>query len=1520
MKKFRLLACLLCFGVAFCSNAEAMSGAASRRNTAESSIWDQEGSIFGNLFDDENEQNAQNSNLSSSTNSSGNNSDDEYEDNSADNDNDEEGSDTNETNDRLGNISRNTSRNTLENTSGNGRKSRTDNEYEDNSEDNDNDDEDSSINRANNRSENSIKKNSRNSSGSRNTATAGYNENNSQNPENVTDESEKDTSSPNIPKKNQSRWKSWFSRKSNKNTSKKAEKNSSKRESVIENDGNTEDIKSENSEKIADISENETAKDTSSSDTSKKTQSKWKSWFSRKSKERAKNNPAKKAKKSEKDDNKEIVSENENSEENTSDDAEVSKSTKRRHAAKTKKREEKRTETEEIETKSEAETATKIGKKSNGRKKSKKPRNINFKINLSNISKKYRDTPKIDTESTIEEFDDTDQIATNSSDDFDNNSDDFSEEIDENTTGRLNNRNFSPKSKNTDSASRQNKRNLSSRAKINQKNTNRTKPKDIKFNINLSRFTLNDEEDNSSDDMMMPTGNMIMPVTNAQLPQNQGLVAQQNQMMNLQPVAIPQTMSVPSVVMPQQTVPMQQTIPAQQPEQLANQNFNIMPNQTMDGSQQNDEEEDADEGMNQMNMMQPLDMTAPINTTTMPNNMPVPMYSTFDPVNNQMPVPQVMENNNSNPSFLETFLQNLNGQNTYEQNQMQQFPNNNMLMNGNNYSTDINQLNQRISTLEQYLMNNSGQINSMQGNTINGGKNSRNLSDDEVAEEVIQYLRELDVLDEAKFSQMRLRDIGICIRCRNRKEVIILDKARNMGICKSCARILINDALNGKFLGDASMLNRGGYERDRYGRTHERGSSMEEDLFGGSNGGIVGSLISAGVTNALMKKSSDQQQAWNSNPNFGMGANGLMSAQGMPMQGAMGLPGMTQAQGMAGMMPQGTVSPNGQAQGLNTNGAAFGTSGEQMVLNAAGQLVPLSSLAGTGAPYGYVIDPQTGALIPAQTLEEGLAAAQQYSAATSAGSTTGETSVGEAAGGTMSEQMVLNAEGQLVPLSSLTGTGAPYGYVIDPQTGTLIPAQTLEEGLAAAQAVSAQTTAATQQYSTPTSTGATTGVTSVGGAAGGTMSEQMVLNAAGQLVPLSSLAGTGAPYGYIIDPQTGALIPAQSLEEGLAAAQAVSAQTTAADQQYSATTSAGATTGVTPVGGAAGGTMSEQMVLNAAGQLVPLSALAGSATPYGYKIDPATGMLIPASSIEEGLAAAQQILAQSNQQTTVPQNLMNGGVYSEQQPWTSETNNSLYGTNFDQTQQTMNTGTKSGGLLSSIANATSGMGKYGKVAAGVAAGAAVLGAGVAAVKALKKNKDGTASATNGTDGNTAKSGGSKLKTAAKVAAGVAIGAAALGGTYLAYKAIKKARDAKASGSTATSTGTGTTASSGGTSFSDNSSASKQSETSVEQYSAEEVKQAKKTNDELTKKIKKAQTNLEKAKKTVQSAEATLKKKEEKLSTAKNKNRAQNEVNSAKEALERAQKTLAERQETLDNLQQQQATLKEKYGKELGGPA
>ena len=116
----------------------------------------------------------------------------------------------------------------------------------------------------------------------------------------------------------------------------------------------------------------------------------------------------------------------------------------------------------------------------------------------------------------------------------------------------------------------------------------------------------------------------------------------------------------------------------------------------------------------------------------------------------------------------------------------------------------------------------------------------------------------------------------------------------------------------------------------------------------------------------------------------------------------------------------------------------------------------------------------------------------------------------------------------------------------------------------------------------------------------------MVLNAAGQLVPLSSLAGTGAPYGYIIDPQTGALIPAQSLEEGLAAAQAVSA-----------TTSAGATTGVTSVGGAAGGTMSEQMVLNAAGQLVPLSALAGSAAAYGYKIDPATGMLIPASSIEE---------------------------------------------------------------------------------------------------------------------------------------------------------------------------------------------------------------------------------------------------------------------------------------------------------------
>ena len=1339
-----------------------------------------------------------------------------------------------------------------------------------------------------------------------------------------------------------------------KNDSSKISKNNPK-----EDEENFDDTKTVNSKETA---------DTNASNVSQKTQSKWKLWFSRKSKEKAKNNPAEKANETEKDDEKTVSGKDD------SDDLTVSKnekesekstaSKKRKESEKSaasKKKKEAEKEYEKIVSEEDSSDDSTISKskkhrrsaetKSRAKKKRKKAKNIKFKIDLAGVSRNYTDALETDSESADEEFEDESEVGKFDDSDSEGGSEDFSAESDQNRTERKSS--ISSRKNSVNSSNKRNKLSSSSKIKLSDENQTRKKRKDIKFNINLSKFMLDDEEGDSSDTMM--------PATNTQLLQDQNAFGQPNQMTNLQPTLIQQPDQFANqnlAIQPNQMTNLQPAL-MQQPDQFANQNLNDMSGQAMgigfpqnqnpmetNDFPQDDEEDDINGGMNQINMlqtpsatvapmMQPLDTTAPTNTMIVSNAMPAPMYAMPAPMypsmagmNNQLSVQS--ENGNSQPSFLESFLQNLNGQNSNEQNQMFQQPNgfpnegqshmhpySDSDPARNRYNVEINQLNHRVSSLEQYLMNNNGQSFSGSMSNADTIKGSRNLSDDEVAEEVIQYLRELDVLDESKFSQLSMRDIGLCIICRNRKEVIILDREKNMGICKSCARDLINDSMNGRSLGSRSMLNRGRYRRDsgidlsddlsrdrfdRYGRARERdsGSGLEKELFGGSNGGVVGSLISAGVTQALMKKSSDQQQTqqtWNSNPNFRMGANAFMSPQGMPM---------------SGMMPQ-----NGQSQGVGANGAVSEALGEQMLLNAAGQLVPLNSLAGTGAPYGYKKDSATGTLTPASSLEEGLAAAQLVAAQivmsqqTSAGANVGgfssravagqqsPTGVVAGAGGTAvggtAEQMVLNAAGQLVPLSSLAGTGAPYGYKIDPATGTLIPALSPEEGLSAAQPFTAQSATAQQS---PTGVAAGAGGTAVGGiAVGGTgfggSTEQMVLNAAGQLVPLSSLAGTGAPYGYVIDPQTGMLIPAQTLEEGLAVA-----------QQYSAATSAGSTTGETSVGEAAGGTMSGQMVLNAAGLLVPISALAGSAVPYGYKIDSATSTLIPASSIEEGLATAQQISAQSNQQTSVPMNSMDGGMYLEQQQWNSDINNSAYGTNFDQTQQQDNTETKSGGLLSSIANAASGMGKYGKVAAGVAAGAAVLGAGVAAVKALKKNKssNGTDGAASGTDGNTAKSGGSKLKTAAKVAAGVAIGAAALGGTYLAYKAIKKSKDAK------NSSGTGSDGANGP-------SASSQSDVSLGQYSAEEVRQAKKTSDELTKKISKANKNVEKAKKEVQDAEKKVKKKEEKLSSAKNKDKAQNELNSAKEALERAQRTLQERQETLNDLQQQQAALKEKSEKE-----
>ena len=232
--------------------------------------------------------------------------------------------------------------------------------------------------------------------------------------------------------------------------------------------------------------------------------------------------------------------------------------------------------------------------------------------------------------------------------------------------------------------------------------------------------------------------------------------------------------------------------------------------------------------------------------------------------------------------------------------------------------------------------------------------------------------------------------------------------------------------------------------------------------------------------------------------------------------------------------------------------------------------------------------------------------------------------------GAGSQQLVMNALGQLVPIGS--DPSAPYGYVKDPATGQMRPATSPEEGLAAGAAAGATTAPGVTNGATGTA-GAATGV-GAGGVAGvannvaavanaaGAIG-QMVMNALGQLVPMGS--DPSAPYGYVKDPATGQMRPATSPEEGLAAGAAAGA-TTAPGVANSATGTAGATTGV-GAGGVAGtaGAGSQQMVMNAQGQLVPMGS--DPSAPYGYVKDPATGQMRPATSPEEGLAAGAAAVA-----------------------------------------------------------------------------------------------------------------------------------------------------------------------------------------------------------------------------------------------------------------------------------------------------
>ncbi len=570
-------------------------------------------------------------------------------------------------------------------------------------------------------------------------------------------------------------------------------------------------------------------------------------------------------------------------------------------------------------------------------------------------------------------------------------------------------------------------------------------------------------------------------------------------------------------------------------------------------------------------------------------------------MNNQMVMQQSLpvtsgniQNNNTNPSFGESFLQNL-----FHTNQSNQNTSN------SETKTKRGGRNRFISGIQNAYGIGEAGVQNMYGGVREAG---RNLKDSEVVEKVIRYLRDLGVINESKFLKLNLKDIGTCIYCKKFSLLTMLNREKKLGVCKNCSEQIIGDYLSGRSLGgDRYAAN--GYRRDN-------GVDIADDMVrGGINelkkeGSLEKTLslgnIAAALGTTILNKGSS------ANPNEQMGQN----AFGQPLvPGALppgqiagggiipGQPGVMDPQLMNQPGMPGGAMPLDQMQTLNS-GALVGGGAGALVGGAAalGQASNLGMMGQTpnlgGAPavgtalgtantsnmsrFGKIA---LGALAGTAVLGAGVAA---FKALKSKGK--GST-----------EQMVLNEKGELVPLSSWNNANAPYGYKI-----VLVPAISSEEGQVAAQKVA-------------TAKGVTVAI------------GQVALDANGELAPLSSFAGTNAPYGYKI-----ILEPATSLEEGLASAQSSSQNT-------------------------------EPMVLNSIGQLIPLSALAGTDTPFGYKTDPVTGKLVPATSLEEGLAASNAFKASQE---------------------------------------------ASSSKLKTAA----------KIAAGVAAGAAVAGAGVAAYKAWKKSK------------------------------------------------------------------------------------------------------------------------------------------------------------------------------------------------------
>ncbi len=253
-----------------------------------------------------------------------------------------------------------------------------------------------------------------------------------------------------------------------------------------------------------------------------------------------------------------------------------------------------------------------------------------------------------------------------------------------------------------------------------------------------------------------------------------------------------------------------------------------------------------------------------------------------------------------------------------------------------------------------------------------------NHPDHEVIEETINYLRDLKVLDEKKLQGLEFGDTGIgtCLVCGRQGLIHKLNGQPDYGLCTNCLRERIQQSKIGA-LGSINTLSSGNIDvsgsRDNH---YGNGIIINDD---GRGQYVINSNSHSGngmiIRNAY--EGNEMYDNYDRSDSLG-GANGVLGGLTSILGG-----NSSNANGGLGGLLQGMINKSNNDREDNSYQAPVTitttttASGNQMVFDQYGNLVPLSNFNGnTIAPYGYVKN-AIGQYVPAQSLQEALNAAQQ---------------------------------------------------------------------------------------------------------------------------------------------------------------------------------------------------------------------------------------------------------------------------------------------------------------------------------------------------------------------------------------------------------------------------------------------------------------------------------------------------------------------------------------------------------------